>query len=149
MGFRFYDLASLPQQYDVVWCLYPRREDKLAPGPTARPTLVLDVQVNAELKVARLLVAYGTGEFDEGMHRKIDLIIDDWDEVRALGLHKPTRFALSAQSRMLLPWCVEYFVPPSYLAQCGIIAGALTAEQIGRLTECLAARGLKPLRRGE
>jgi hypothetical protein len=56
-------------------------------------------------------------------------VIDDWSEVRALGLHKPTRFALSLQSPMLLPWCVEYFVAPSYLAQCGIIAGSLTVEQ--------------------
>jgi hypothetical protein len=149
MGLSFYGLASLPQQYDVVWCLYPRRQDRLAPGPIARPTLVLDVQVQPEQKIARLLVAYGTGEFDEGTHGKIDLIIDDRPEVRALGLLKATRFALSLQSRMLLPWCVEYFVAPSYLAQCGIIAGSLTVEQIDRLTQCLAARGLKPFRCGE
>jgi hypothetical protein len=69
--------------------------------------------------------------------------------VRALGLHKPTRFALSLQSRMLLPWCVEYFVAPSYLAQCGIIAGSLTVEQstgsrnaLPHGTKTLQARGV-------
>ena len=58
--------------------------------------------VNAEEKKAALIVAYGTGEFDEATHGKVDLIIDDWGEVRALGLHKPTRFALSLNSRMQL-----------------------------------------------
>ncbi len=73
----------------------------------ARPALVLDVRVNAEQKKAALIVAYGTGVLHEATQRKIDLIIDDWDEVRALGLHKPTRFALSPQSRMQLPWCAD------------------------------------------
>ena len=144
MGHSFYDLASLPRQYDIVWCLYPRREDKLAPGPVARPALVLDVRVNAEEKKAALIVAYGTGVFDEATQGKIDLIIDDWDEVHALGLHKPTRFALSPQSRMQLPWCAEYFVPPMYLATAGVIAGSLDDGQIRRLIACLAARNLKP-----
>ena len=144
MGYSFYDLASLPRQYDIVWCLYPRREDKLAPGPVARPALALDVRANAEEKKAALIVAYGTGVLNEATQGKIDLIIDDWDEVRALGLHKPTRFALSPQSRMLLPWCAEYFVPPMYLAAAGVIAGSLDDGQIRRLITCLAARSLKP-----
>jgi hypothetical protein len=55
----------------------------------ARPALVLDVRVNAEDKKAALIVAYGTGVLNEATQGKIDLIIDDWDEVRALGLHKP------------------------------------------------------------
>jgi hypothetical protein len=144
MGYSLYDLASLPRQYHIVWCLYPRREDKLAPRPVARPTLVLDVRVNAEEKKAALIVAYGTGVLDEATQGKIDLIIDDWDEVRALGLHKPTRFALAPQSRMQLPWCAEYFVPPTYAAAAGIIAGSLDDGQIRRLIACLAARNLKP-----
>jgi hypothetical protein len=110
----------------------------------ARPALVLDVRVNAEERKAALIVAYGTGVLNEATQGKTDLIIDDWDEVRAIGLHKPTRFALSAQSRMQLPWCAEYFVPPMYLATAGIIAGSLDDGQIRRLIACLAARNLKP-----
>ena len=146
MGLSFYDVAALPKQYDIVWCLYPRREDKLLPGPVARPCLVLDVRVDEQIKRAALLVAYGTGEFDEERHGEVDLIIDDWDEARALGLHKPTRFALSLQSRMLLPWCAEYFVPQYYVQQAGVIAGSLTDDQIERMIECLATRGLEPFR---
>jgi hypothetical protein len=140
MGFSYLDLAALPKQYDIVWCLYPRREDKLLPGPVARPCLVLDVRVELSSKRAALLVAYGTGNLLDGSN---DLIIDDWGEVHALGLHKPTRFALSPEKRMLLPWCVEYFVPPSYVAETGLVAGALTDKQIARLTQSLDARGLE------
>jgi hypothetical protein len=140
MGFSYLD----QKQYDIVWCLYPRREDKLAPGPVARPCLVLDARADMENKRGALVVAYGTGEFDEETHGNVDLIIDDWSEVRPLGLHKPTRFALSLQSRMLLPWCLEYFVAPSYIVAANAIAGALTKRQIDRLVECLANRGLKP-----
>jgi hypothetical protein len=143
MGLSFYDLAALPNQYDIVWCLYPRREDKLAPGPVARPCLVLDVRRDTESNRAGLLVSYGTGNIDSAPPGG-DLVIDEWDEIHELGLHKPTRFALSLQSRMLLPWCVEYFIPPVYVRHAGVIAGSLSEKQIERLVECLAIRGLKP-----
>jgi hypothetical protein len=105
--------------------------------------LVLDARVDLESSRAALIVAYGTGTFDKTKH-KIDLIIDEWKEVRALGLHKPTRFALSPNSRMLLPWCEEYFVPQSYVANANLVLGALTKEQIERLIECLHQQKLKP-----
>jgi hypothetical protein len=143
MGFSYFDLVTLPKQYDIVWCLYPRREDRLLPGPVARPSLVLDARADLRTKRGALLVTYGTGEFDE-RHVDLDLIIEDWLEVRALGLHKPTRFALSLESRMLLPWCTEYFVPPSYAAAAEVVAGELTKQHVDRLFECLANRGLKP-----
>ena len=143
MGWKFYDLTALPNQYDIVWCLYPQREESLAPGQIARPCLVLDVQADMKNSRAGLIVAYGTGQLDEAIHGT-DLIIDDREEVRALGLHKPTRFALSLQSRMRLPWCVEYFVPQSYVVAARIISGALAPEQIERLVACLDKRGLRP-----
>jgi hypothetical protein len=144
MGFSYFDLATLPKQYDIVWCLYPRREDKLAPGPVARPSLVLDARADTKNKRGALIVAYETGEFDERTHGEVDSIVDEWSEVHALGLHKPTRFALSLESRMLLPWCPEYFVAPSYAAAANVIAGALTKKQIDRLVQCLANRGVTP-----
>jgi len=143
MGHSFYHLDSLPQQYDVVWCLYPHRENRLAPGPVARPVLVLDVRADPERKIGALVVAYGTGEF-HSRHEGMDLIIDDRAEYEALGLHKPTRFAVALDQRMCLPWCVEYFVPQAYVRSAGIRAGSLNDKQIERLLECFDARGLKP-----
>ena len=113
------------------------------PGPVARPALVLDIKVNFERQIAAILVTYGTGNLEE-QDVGGDLIIDDWEEVRELGLHKPTRFALSPRSRMLLPWCTEYFVPPFYVASAGIKIGSLTSEQIGRAMRAFAVRGLDP-----
>lgn len=140
MGLDYYPLDTLPQQYDVVWCLYP--ESGLSPGPVARPSLVLDVRVDQERKIGGLICTYGTGEFSS-THFKIDLIILG-SEYEALGLHKQTRFALSLNSRMQLPWGPKYFVAPDYLKSKNIIIGGLNGHQIDRMLACLKERGLQP-----
>lgn len=140
MGIPCYPLESLPQQYDIVWCLYP--ESGLTPGPIARPSLVLDVRVNEKEKIGAVVCTYGTGEF-EPRHMKEDLVIMAM-EYRALGLHKPTRFALSLNSRMQLLWASKYFVAPEYAKSQKIIMGSLNGEQIDRMLRCLKYRGLEP-----
>jgi hypothetical protein len=140
MGQEFYPLSTLPQQYDIVWCLYP--ESGLTPGPVARPSLVLDVRINKEKQIGAVVCTYGTGEFDR-THFKGDLIILG-TEYEALGLHKQTRFALSLRSRMLLPWGPKYFVAPEYLKSQNIIIGGLNGHQIDRMLACLKYRGLEP-----
>jgi hypothetical protein len=129
MGQEFYPLSTLPQQYDIVWCLYP--ESGLTPGPIARPSLVLDVRVNVEKQIGGVICTYGTGEFEE-RHYKEDLIIPSL-EYQALGLHKPTRFALSLKSRMQLIWGPKYFVAPEYVRSQNIIIGGLNCHQIDRM----------------
>jgi hypothetical protein len=140
MGLNYYPIDSLPQQYDIVWCRYP--ESGLTPGPTRRPSLVLDVRVNQKENIGAVICTYGTGEFDR-THFGKDLIILP-HEYMALGLHKQTRFALSLNSRMNLHWCSEYFVAPSYAKSQNVIAGALNDEQIKRMLGCLKVRGLQP-----
>jgi len=140
MGQPCYPLDTLPQQYDVVWCLYP--ESGLTPGPIARPSLVLDVRINEKEQIGAVICTYGTGEFDDS-HAKGDLIIPN-GEFKSLGLHKPTRFALSLNSRMQLVWGPRYFVAPTYLRAMNIRIGSLTDEQIARAIACLNHRGLKP-----
>jgi hypothetical protein len=140
MGLTYYPLHTLPQQYDVVWCHYP--ESGLTPGPTARPSLVLDVRINPEKNIGALICTYGTGEFDR-THLGKDLIILP-HEYRVLGLHKQTRFALSLNSRTQLAWCSEYFMAPEYARSQNVVAGALSDLQIERMLDCLKARNLKP-----
>jgi hypothetical protein len=140
MGLEFYPLGTLPQQYDVVWCLYP--ESGLVPGPIARPSLVLDVRIDKTRQIGAVVCTYGTGEFDH-THFKGDLIILGI-EYGALGLHKQTRFALSLNSRMLLPWGPKYFVAPDYVKSQNVGIGGLNGEQIDRMLACLKHRGLKP-----
>lgn len=140
MGITCYPLNTLPQQYDIVWCLYP--ESGLTPGPIARPSLILDVRVNQEAQIGGVVCTYGTGEF-EARHFKEDLIILE-TEYRDLGLHKQTRFALSLNSRMQLLWAPKYFVAPEYVRSQNIIIGSLNGEQIDRMLACLKYRGLEP-----
>jgi hypothetical protein len=141
MGLTYYPLNTLPQQYDVVWCLYP--ESGLTPGPVARPSLVLDVRVNKEKQIGALVCTYGTGEFDS-THLGKDLIILP-HEYMALGLHKQTRFALSLNSRMQLAWSSEYFLAPEYVRSQRIIMGGLNGHQIDRMLACLRGSGSKAL----
>jgi hypothetical protein len=146
MGWRFYSLESLPAQYDIVWCKWPRPADKLKPGPWTRPVLVREVKVfehtPSATRYGAVVVSYGTGEFDRAARADWDLIIGDWPEVKAAGLHKPTMFSLDPGFRKQLPWSEEYFLSPEYVRSVGTIAGRLTSEQISRLRQCLQRRSL-------
>lgn len=63
-------------------------------------------------------------------------------EFRALGLHKPTVFKLDLRNRNRLPWAEEYFVPPEYVRNRGIIAGSLNMAQQESVLAGLKARNL-------
>jgi hypothetical protein len=145
MGLLSVESGSLPNQFDIVWCLFPKA--RMEPSDVVRPTLVLDVLYNADEKAAALIVAYGTDNsisdspfLDDGP----DLIIETMAAARALGLHKPTRFSMWAQRRRLLSWSDEYFAPQSYRKNAGIIAGSLHADQVVRVKDCFRLRGLDP-----
>jgi hypothetical protein len=144
MGWKFYSLDSLPDPYAIVWSKWPRREDKLMPGPVARPVLVRESMIledqRTKTRYGALIISYATGQLEKGERGAIDLIIDDWAEVKAAGLHKPTRFSLDPRDRKQLPWCEEYFVAPEYVRAQNVVAGALSASQIDRLRACLAKR---------
>jgi len=143
MGWTFYDLASLPEVYDIVWCKWPQREDKNMPGPIARPVLVRETRVMqmGETKYGAVLISYASGQGIDDVSRSCDLCIEDDKEIRAAGLHKPTRFSLSLGDKKLLPWCEEYFLPPEYVKGAGLTLGKLTTAQRERLRECLKRRG--------
>jgi hypothetical protein len=72
-----------------------------------------------------LIVSFATGDLLKEELGEIDLIIDDWQEVKALGLHKPTRFSCDPVYRRLLPWGDQYFVAPEYVLGQNVVAGAL------------------------
>jgi hypothetical protein len=145
MGWAFYDLKTLPDVHAIVWCKWPQREDKLAPGPIARPVLVRETRVMMTLdgqEYGALLVSYASGEGIDDASRRVDLVIESRLEITSAGLHKPTRFSLNPADRKLLPWCEEYFVAPEYVQNTHIVAGKLTDAQLQRMRECLTQRGL-------
>jgi hypothetical protein len=142
-----FGVDSLPNQFDVVWCFFPRKEDKMQPGPIVRPTLVLDVLVNLSEDIGAVIVAYGTDNsitdspyLDGGP----DLVIETLAAARALGLHKPTRFSMSPLRRKRLGWSDEYFAAQPYRPGSAIVAGSLNTEQTARVKECFRLRELDP-----
>jgi hypothetical protein len=141
MGWKFYSLDSLPDPYTIVWCKWPQR--RLEPG-IARPVLVRESRIMEDQRTGRqygsVLVSFATGDLFKDELKELDLIIDDWAEVRALGLHKPTRFSCHPSDRRLLPWSDEYFVAPEYVRSVGIEIGVLNEEQVSRLLACLVKR---------
>jgi|SRR5215471_18991554 len=143
MGWTFYGLSSLPALHDIVWCKWPQREDKNMPGKIARPVLVRETRVmqKDETRYGAVVISYASGQGIDDASRLVDLCIEKSEEVKAAGLHKPTRFSLSLRDRKLLPWCEEYFVPPEYVKGTGLILGKLNDQQRMQMRSCLIRRG--------
>lgn len=142
---KFYDPRTAPNVYDIVWCRWPRREDKLGPGPWARPVLVLDVRImldeRNQMTWAAVTAAYGTGlEHIEPADVLGSLIITP-SECADLGLHKATIFKLDHRNRKRLPWAADYFISQGYILSQNLIAGSLNEEQCRRFHACFERCG--------
>jgi hypothetical protein len=142
MGWTYYDLRTLPNPGDIVWCKWPYKEDRGGPGKVVRPALVREVFENAATSgesYGSLIVSHGTGNLNAASD---DLVVSAWDRVRALGLHKPTRFSLDPADRKHLLWCEEFFVPPGYGANQSLRLGSLGEQELDAMRACLTRRGL-------
>ena len=147
MGLTLYDPETAPEVYDIVWCKWPRREDKLAPGSWVRCVLVVDVRRMVDERngqeYALVTAQYGTGKENVDIPGLVNNVVIERHEFRDLGLHKPTVFQMDLRNRKRLPWCVEYFVPKEYILSEAIIAGRLNADQQARFHNCFTARNLR------
>lgn len=147
MGLKLYDPDSAPEVYDIVWCKWPRREDRLAPGSWVRCVLVVDVRRmiddRTNQEYALVTAQYGTGKENLDFHELANNVVIERHECRDLGLHKATVFQMDLKNRKRLPWCVEYFVPQGYLKSENIITGRLNGDQQKRFHNCFSARNLK------
>lgn len=147
MGWTFLPIAILPKPDDLVWCKFPHSNDRGKPGPCVRPTLVRAAYIREHPDTGEefgsLEVSYGTGEYDES-HLETDLVVKDSRRVRALGLHKSTRFSLAPKDKVHLIWCEEYFEPQRYVVGRGIHIGRLGAPEVSRMKDALIKRGLLP-----
>lgn len=82
----------LPRPGDIVWCRFP--EDRLsAPGPKARPALVLRVGEHAGHPMVE--VAYGTSQKVDALYSgEFAITPADQAAYEAAGLSYPTKFNL-------------------------------------------------------
>lgn len=144
MGWKYHSLTALPKRGDIVTCLWPYREDRGRPGSYVRLALVrerearIDPDTHEEFGV--LTFSKITGVFDPNNLNPYDLYITDWQEVREVGLHKPSRFSLDPQDKRQAPWCHEYFAPQPHVINRGIVIGRLSDRHMQMIAERLKMR---------
>jgi hypothetical protein len=137
-----YACDSAPVVYDIVWCAWPIRQKRGAPG-VVRGVLVLDSRPMTDddgTEWMAITVAYGTGAENIARPGPDCLIIPE-AEYRALNLHKPTIFQLDFGNRHRLAWGDKYFPPPRYVINRGIKAGSLNEDQKKRFHKCFTDCG--------
>lgn len=141
----FYDPNTEPAVFDIVWCKWPRREDKLGPGPWVRCVLVIDVRrmVDPETDTEYSLVTacYGTDALKVDIAELRRNLYITTAQVHALGLHKPTVFKLDLENRKRLAWSPKYFVPQGYVRDQSIIAGSLDRQQTALVLAIFGTNG--------
>ena len=98
-----------PRPGDIVWCHFPQ-DNLLAPGPKARPALVVKVgEIDGKPAVA---VAYGTSQRVEALYPgEFAITRTDREAFDLAGLSFDTKFDLS--NVVELPYTTRWFaVPP-------------------------------------
>lgn len=135
MELHYLDPATLPRRYDIAWCRFPR-DDKGRPGNKLRPTLVRVAKRDTESHRSAVVVSYGTKNLKLGHRDRVDLIVQNAEQIARLGLTMATRFDLDLMN--LLPWTEEFFAPPPHAEE--IVTGSLNEEQIARFRAKLRRR---------
>lgn len=135
MGLQYFDKSTLPRRYDIAWCRFPV-DATGKPGNKLRPVLVRATKVDTESNRSALVVSYGTTKLKLGVRDKIDLVIQNSEQITNLGLTSATRFDLDHMN--IIPWSAEFFAAPPHSTD--IVTGALTDDQIERFRKKLRRR---------
>ncbi len=106
------------------------------PGNKLRPTLVRATKRDTESGRSAAVVSYGTTVLKLGKRDKIDLIIQNAEQLGRLGLPHATRFDLDTMQWVL--WTEEFFAIPPHASS--IVTGALNDSQIQRFLGRLQRR---------
>jgi hypothetical protein len=96
-----------PAAFDIVTCNFPERDPEPQGSVKLRPALVLSVLREKGTGRIALKVAYGTTVLKLMQRSQIDLIIQNAQDMRIMGLPRATRFDLDELAT--LPWCPPYF----------------------------------------
>jgi hypothetical protein len=71
--------------------------------------LVRAVLVNRDGVRSQVEVAYGTSKLKSAQRQNVDLIIQNAEQLRNMGLPQATRFDLDPDNCVWLPWASEWF----------------------------------------
>jgi hypothetical protein len=135
MELHYLDSATLPRRYDIAWCRFPL-DDSGKPGKKLRPTLVRATQHDTQSSRSAVVISYGTKKLKLGHRDKIDLVIQNAEQLSRLGLTMATRFDLDLLQ--WVPWTKEFFAAPPHANE--IVTGCLNDEQIERFKKKLRRR---------
>lgn len=123
----FYDHATPITRGSIVSCRFPLAETPDAPGPSARPALVVRVFRDTD-HIWKAIVAYGTSR-DTRSNAGHEIRVQGAERLAACGLHRPTRFTLSRMR--VLPINPDFF---AYAQTGSPILGSLDAQGLNALT---------------
>jgi hypothetical protein len=100
--------TSLPRLFEIVLCTFPQRETADQPSHVWHPVLIVGILRFARLKCWAVDVILGTSNnLKIEWRAHIDVIIQDLNALKVIGLHRPTRFDLGM--RKVIPWCTDFF----------------------------------------
>lgn len=85
---------SMPQRGDIVSCRFPLDENPRAPGPKARPVLVVNHRFWAPTNTHLLTVVYGTTRVDGRRPAQDEFLLRNPESLRQAGLHHATKFVI-------------------------------------------------------
>lgn len=106
MALTYYDIATLPQPLDIVWCRFPTSEMPKQPGPKPRPALVRSILLSKDHTRGAVEITYGTSKYSP-QAKPNDLHVCNMAEMAKCGLPQATCFMLERTIR--LPWATEFF----------------------------------------
>jgi hypothetical protein len=94
MGLRFtyFPTSTLPRLHSIVWCRIP--EDDGSPGLHVRPALVRSTKRDPTTNRGAVWVSYGTANLNIPKSNAVDLVIQNYERLRQLGLPHAVRFDL-------------------------------------------------------
>jgi len=99
----FFEAATLPQAYDVVFCNFPYDEDLGEPGPDDHPCLVIDA-LSEDGADPQVIVICGTSQPPYWRDTYFEVPVSEGAQC---GLSKDTRFNFRKVARV--PWSREFF----------------------------------------
>jgi len=128
---------SAPQQWDIVYGLFPYPPEFSEPGPEPHYCLVLDVFEDQATGEPWVIVAFGTSQHTDDLRSGEFLVNRRHRPDQGSGLNKPTKFSVARNRLAKLPYNDQFFAPPPSRRSAG-----QKDPLVGRLS---ASTYIKPL----
>lgn len=100
-------LSQQPSALDIVTAYYPETQPQ--GDLRLRPCLVMNVLRGKDDGAIACHLTYGTKNLRLAQRQHLDLIVQNMQDMDAMGLAVATRFVLDERAFVTLPWTEEFF----------------------------------------